>query len=109
MAANVETMFSVREKPWHGLGRVVIEAPTSKDALKFLAKLDKKSVDRIREAITGLTLVPPVGDIKLLQGYNDDRKRLRVGSWRIIYKYGLDNNIEILFIIDIGNRGDIYK
>ncbi|MBE6785045.1 MAG: type II toxin-antitoxin system RelE/ParE family toxin [Ruminococcaceae bacterium] len=81
----------------------------SKDALKFLAKLDKKSVTRIREAIAGLTLVPPVGDIKLMQGYNDERKRLRVGSWRIIYKYGTDNNIEILFIIDIGNRGDIYK
>ncbi|MBR6568663.1 MAG: type II toxin-antitoxin system RelE/ParE family toxin [Clostridia bacterium] len=81
----------------------------SKDALKFLAKLDKKSVNRIREAVAGLTLVPPVGDIKLLQGYNDDRKRLRVGSWRIIYKYGVDNNIDILFIIDIGNRGDIYK
>ena len=31
--------FYVREKPWHGLGRVVIEAPTSKDALK-LAGLD---------------------------------------------------------------------
>lgn len=81
----------------------------SKDALKFLAKLDKESVTRIREAIAGLTLVPPVGDIKLMQGYNDERKRLRVGSWRIIYKYGTDNNIEILFIIDIGNRGDIYK
>lgn len=81
----------------------------SKDALKFLAKLDKKSVTRIREAVAGLTLVPPVGDIKLMQGYNDDRKRLRVGSWRIIYKYGVDNSIDILFIIDIGNRGDIYK
>lgn len=34
MAANVETMFSVREKPWHGLGTVVEEAPTSKDALQ---------------------------------------------------------------------------
>ena len=39
MAANVETMFSVREKPWHGLGQIVMEAPTSKDALK-LAGLD---------------------------------------------------------------------
>lgn len=39
MAANVETMFSVREKPWHGLGRIVMEAPTSKDALR-LAGLD---------------------------------------------------------------------
>lgn len=81
----------------------------SKDALKFLAKLDKKSVTRIREAINGLTLEPPVGDIKLMQGYTDNRKRLRVGSWRIIYKYGAKAQVEILFIIDIGNRGDIYK
>ena len=39
MAANVETMFSVREKPWHGLGTIVAEAPTSEDALG-LAGLD---------------------------------------------------------------------
>lgn len=39
MAANVESMFSVREKPWHGLGTIVQEAPTSKDALS-LAGLD---------------------------------------------------------------------
>lgn len=81
----------------------------SKDALKFLSKLDAKSVNRIRTAIQGLTLTPPIGDIKLMQGYADSRKRLRVGSWRIIYKYGAENNVEILFILDIGNRGDIYK
>jgi phage/plasmid-like protein (TIGR03299 family) len=39
MAANVETMFSVRETPWHGLGTIVQEAPTSADALR-LAGLD---------------------------------------------------------------------
>lgn len=39
MAANVETMFSVREKPWHGLGTIVMDAPTSADALR-LAGLD---------------------------------------------------------------------
>lgn len=81
----------------------------SKDALKFLSKLDPKSVNRIRAAIQGLTLTPPVGDIKVMQGYTDGRKRLRVGSWRIIYKYGAENEVEILFVIDIGNRGDIYK
>ena len=81
----------------------------SKDALKFLSKLDAKSVNRIRTAIQGLTLTPPVGDIKVMQGYTDGRKRLRVGSWRIIYKYGAENDIEILFVVDIGNRGDIYK
>ena len=81
----------------------------SRDALRFLSKLDAKSVNRIRTAIQGLTLTPPVGDIKMMQGYTDNRKRLRVGSWRIIYKYGAENEVEILFVIDIGNRGDIYK
>lgn len=39
MAHNVEQMFSVREVPWHGLGRVVKEAPSAADAIK-LAGLD---------------------------------------------------------------------
>ena len=81
----------------------------SRDALKFLAKLDAKSVLRIRTAIQGLTINPPLGDIKPMQGYDDGRKRLRVGGWRVIFKYGNEEEIEILFVIDIGNRGDIYK
>lgn len=35
MAANIETMFYVRETPWHGLGTKVMEAPTSKEALQL--------------------------------------------------------------------------
>ncbi len=81
----------------------------SRDALKFLAKLDPKSVNRIRNAISGLTKTPPEGDIKPMQGYADVRKRLRVGGWRVIYRYGNNTGLEILFIINIGNRGDIYK
>ena len=81
----------------------------SKSALKFLGKLDKKSVERIRDAISGLTFTPPEGDIKAMQGYTDGRKRLRVGSWRVIYRIDAENEIEVLLIIDIGNRGDIYK
>lgn len=34
MAANVETMFYVRETPWHGLGIRVMEAPGSEEALE---------------------------------------------------------------------------
>ena len=41
MSANVETMFYVREKPWHGLGTEVQEAPSSADALVY-AGLDWK-------------------------------------------------------------------
>lgn len=39
MAHEVETMFSVREVPWHGLGTILTEAPNSIAALK-LAGLD---------------------------------------------------------------------
>ena len=39
MSANVETMFSVREKPWHGLGKIVEKAPDSRTAL-YLAGLN---------------------------------------------------------------------
>ncbi len=41
MSAMVETMFYVRNKPWHNLGYGVSEAPTSDDALR-LAGLDWK-------------------------------------------------------------------
>ncbi len=39
MAHEVETMFSVREVPWHGLGTILHEAPNADEALR-LAGLD---------------------------------------------------------------------
>ena len=37
MSANVESMFYVRETPWHGLGTKVMTAPDSKEALIALS------------------------------------------------------------------------
>ena len=45
MSANVETMFYTREKPWHGLGTRVEEAPDSREALR-LAGLDWRGVQK---------------------------------------------------------------
>ncbi len=45
MSANVETMFYTREKPWHGLGTQVMEAPTSAAALSQ-AGLDWRVVQK---------------------------------------------------------------
>ncbi len=56
-----------------------------------------------------MTQEPPQGDIKMLQGYKDGRKRLRVGKYRIIYNYSQDEKIEILYIINVDSREDIYK
>lgn len=72
----------------------------SKNALKFLKKQDKPTQRRIISAIEKL---PLEGDIKKLQGA--DGYRLRVGTYRVLF----DVNGIIIDIIDIGNRGQIYK
>ncbi len=71
----------------------------SKQAEKFLKKLDSTTRNRIRNAIHNL----PAGDVKKLQGRNG--YRLRVGDYRIIF----DTEGNILYIERIGNRGQIYK
>lgn len=81
----------------------------SRAALRYLAKLESKQAARIRFAIEGLTKAPPEGDIKPLSGYSDGRMRLRVGGWRVIYRYDETGGLMILLVIDIGSRGDIYK
>lgn len=76
----------------------------SKKAIKFLKETDKSIRDKIFKGILGLTEIPPVGDIKALQG-RDNELRLRISKYRIIYQYQNNN----LMILDIGSRGDIYK
>lgn len=72
----------------------------SKNALKFLKKQDRITQKRLIDAISKL---PYEGDIKRLQGI--DGYRLRVGTFRVLF----DINGIIIDIIDIGNRGQIYK
>lgn len=81
----------------------------SKSAVKAIQSMDKSAKQRIKKGIEGLTQNPPVGDIKPMQGYSDNRYRLRVGGYRIIYKYLTDNAVIVLYVMDIGSRGDIYK
>ena len=87
----------------------VIKINYTKTALKAMQNYEAKLREHIREKIKGLTQTPPVGDIKSMQGYSDGRLRLRVGKYRIVYKYKVENNIKSLYIIEIDSRGDIYK
>ena len=80
-----------------------------KKATKALEQMDRPTKQRIKEAILGLIQTPPQGDIKLMRGFNDGRMRLRVGQYRVIYRYDNDGTVEVLLILDIGARGDIYK
>ncbi|MCL2053098.1 MAG: type II toxin-antitoxin system RelE/ParE family toxin [Oscillospiraceae bacterium] len=72
----------------------------SSRAMKFLQRLQEKSQKRILAAIYKL----PQGDILPLEGKNGEY-RLRVGGWRVIWEY----RGELIFIMEIGNRGDVYK
>ena len=72
----------------------------SKKAVKLLKRQDVPSQKRLIAAISRL---PLEGDIKKLQGI--DGYRLRVGNFRVLFNV---NGI-IIDIIDIGNRGQIYK
>lgn len=81
----------------------------AKKAAKYIESLDKPTKQRIKVGIEGLTENPPKGDIKILQGYSDGRKRLRIGKYRIIYNYGNNKEIDILYIMNVDSRGDIYK
>ncbi len=72
----------------------------SKKAEKFLRKQDKLTQKRL---VTAINKLPLEGDIKKLIGTNG--YRLRVGSFRVLF----DVNGIIIDIIDIGNRGQIYK
>lgn len=71
----------------------------SKQAIKFIQKQDKTTQRRIISAIESL----PAGDVKKLQG--QESYRLRVSDFRIIF----DKDGNVLFILKIGNRGEIYK
>lgn len=79
--------------------KIVIE----KSALKFLKKQQQGNLDRIMKAIQGL---PCVGDIKLMSGHVN-LYRLRVGNFRILYT--IERDMLVIRVVNIGNRGDVYK
>ena len=80
-----------------------IQNEIDKRAVKFIAKQPKPQRERLLKAIYKL---PESGDIKQMHGYAG-YYRLRVGDYRIIYT--ADNNVLLVRVIEIGNRGDIYK
>ena len=65
-----------------------MEIQYEKAAVKYLKGLQKPQRDLILDAIEKLTHKPAEGDIKKMSGYKE---------------------IEVLCIMDVGSRGDIYK
>ena len=79
--------------------KIIIEKP----AEKFIKKLPRNEQERVLQAIYRL---PIEGDIKPLKGHTG-LLGLRVGQYRIIYT--VDNGELVVYVIDAGNRGQIYN
>lgn len=78
-----------------------------RDADKVLRRMDRPARQRIAEKIQALGDNPddPTLDIKPLRG--EDRFRMRVGGWRIIFDRR--DAIRVIAIEKIKPRGDVYK
>lgn len=74
-----------------------------KRAKKFI---DKLPLNEKRRVVAAIERLPQGEDIKRLKGY-EGVMRLRVGEYRIIYT--VDNGELVVYVIDAGNRGQIYN
>ena len=75
----------------------------SRTSIKYLQKLERDVVRKIIEAIEKL---PHEGDVNKLKGKRiKNIFRLRIGKFRVIYSL----EKEVIKIIKIDTRGDVYK
>ena len=82
--------------------RVQTKPPVpSKQAVKYLNGLNAKTQQRIRDGIEAI----PKGDIIPYAG-NKEYYRLRIGKYRILFKWISEGQI---FVSLIDSRGQIYK
>lgn len=79
--------------------QIIIKKP----AKKFI---DRLPINEKRRVVAALEQLPNGENIKRLKGHNDIL-RLRVGDYRILYS--VDNGKLVVYVIDAGNRGEIYK
>ena len=73
----------------------------ARQAASYIGRMDPNTKNRVMDAIRNI----PAGDIKPLRGYADGRQRLRVGKYRVVFKYAGES----LQVLAVGSRGDIYK
>lgn len=82
----------------------IYQVELSKDTVKFLKKLDKKTLYRMQGVIELLSQNPrPPKSKKLI---NKNYWRVRVGDYRIVYEIR-DKNL-IIIVIKIASRSDVY-
>jgi mRNA interferase RelE/StbE len=78
----------------------------TKRAEKNLLKADRRYLENLRDHINKLRKNPYPHGCKKLEG-SENEYRLRVGIYRILYV--VQNEILLITVIDVDNRGSIYK
>ena len=78
------------------------------DVDKFLDKIPNKDYLRISSKILELGQNPysPHLDVKKITGL-EKVYRLRVGNYRV--KYRIENEMLLIYIVEVGHRKDVYK
>ncbi len=75
-------------------------------AERQLRKLDEVTRRRIVNALKLLVADPPQGDVKKLEG-TDDEWRLRVGAWRV--RFFRDVERDVIYVLQILPRDRAYR
>jgi mRNA interferase RelE/StbE len=81
----------------------VIVTPAARRALK---KIEAPQLRRIGHAIDALVDDPRPHGAKKLKG-TEDKYRLRVGDFRILYT--IQDDKLIVTVVDVGDRKDVYR
>ena len=82
----------------------MLEVRFTKEATKYVNKLDKFAKLRLQKAFDKLSAEPPQGEIRPLQG-EENIYRLRVGNLRVLFTIKDD----IMLVNKIAPRGEVYK
>ena len=83
-----------------------MEVKLSPRAAKYFQKLDAHTKERMKKALRKLSLEPPQGDIKAMQGQRNVY-RCKVGDWRLLFS--IDSESNLIIVNKIAPRGEVYK
>ncbi|MQL52775.1 type II toxin-antitoxin system RelE/ParE family toxin [Desulfofundulus thermobenzoicus] len=88
-------------------GNSVYKIVFSPKAIRQLKSLERQVRERIKVAIErNLRVFPPQGDVLKLE-YADNRFRLRVGDWRVTFRYRFEN--QEVHIAEVVHRSKAYR
>lgn len=79
-------------------------------AVKDLARLDKKTADRITKKISWyVEQENPLRFAKSLKPPFEDLYRFRFGDYRAIFEFNAENEMHLLAILRVKHRKEIYE